>query len=108
MKNNKIVSICEQNAFANENKSSNGGGYSQPLIEFVFNGLDGTLSDESCGEFGTRYWFSWGELGATVSTMNEDDMYSNLCSSNEEHQDLVKFLDEELGYKFPFKEEIGI
>lgn len=106
MKKNKIISVYEQNAFVNGNKSCNGGGYSQPLIEFVFNGLDGTLSDESCGEFGTRYWFSWGELGATFSTMNEDEIFSNLRSLNEEHQDLVKFLDEELGYKFPFKEDI--
>lgn len=50
----KIISVVETNSFADESKSNNGGGYSQPFITFEYDGLKGTLHDTSCGDFGKR------------------------------------------------------
>ena len=57
----KILSktAAEQNEFFDLNKSSNGGGYSQPLkkVAFEYEGeeYEFVYDDMSCGDFGSRY-----------------------------------------------------
>lgn len=54
-----IESVKELNNFIDVNKANNGGGYSQPQI--IYSGyfdnrsIIVTITDTSCGEFGTRY-----------------------------------------------------
>ena len=69
MKEIKIISTKETNAFANPAKANNGGGYSQPKIEFLYKGEMGTFTDTSCGEFGTRYEVKIGSKYAYWGTM---------------------------------------
>jgi|LSQX01.3.fsa_nt_gb hypothetical protein len=49
------ISRAEQNSHYDQAKCNNGGGYSQPLITFEYNGKIGTINDTSCGDFGDRY-----------------------------------------------------
>lgn len=57
----KILSktVAEQNKFFDLNKSSNGGGYSQPLkkttFEYEGEEYEFVYDDMSCGDFGSRF-----------------------------------------------------
>jgi hypothetical protein len=54
-----IVECQELNSFVDVNKANNGGGYAQPKITYsgYFNNrsIVVTITDTSCGEFGSRY-----------------------------------------------------
>lgn len=50
-----INSVEEQNSFADDSMSSNGGGYSQPFYKFEYGNWKGSFSDTSCGDFGSRH-----------------------------------------------------
>lgn len=54
-----ILDWEEQNSFADSRRANNGGGYSQPQITFMYDGIEGVFNDTSCGDFGTRKWLSW-------------------------------------------------
>jgi len=57
----KVISIEEQNPYADANKCNDGGGYFQPLITFEYNGKIGTIDDANCGDFGRRYYIDFGD-----------------------------------------------
>lgn len=70
MKNTiNILGVKEQNAFVNPAKANNGGGYEQPEYAFEYKGVEGTYSDTSCGEFGTRYEVKWNGYSAYFGSM---------------------------------------
>lgn len=54
-----LVECQELNSFVDVNKAYNGGGYAQPKITYsgYFNNrsIIVTITDTSCGEFGSRY-----------------------------------------------------
>lgn len=54
---NKIIILSEeeQNPFANERFSRNGGGYLQPHYRFEYKGIVGDVYDNNCGEYGEEY-----------------------------------------------------
>lgn len=55
----EIVEIVETNAYANKETCRNGGGYSQPQWTIAIgDGRTLVLCNESCGDFGTRFWAS--------------------------------------------------
>ena len=68
----------ETNPFANPEKSSNGGGYSQPLITGTIDGVPFELHDTSCGEFGDRCDLQLGEFFAQYDFMGNDYEYSSI------------------------------
>lgn len=77
----KILSktASEQNEFFDLNKSSNGGGYSQPLkkttFEYEGEEYEFVYDDMSCGDFGRRYTKTLYKNGVEIakSIINEVD-----------------------------------
>ena len=106
MKNFKILEVEEQNSFFDSGKSCNGGGYSQPFITFVFNGVVGSIQDTSCGEFGERYFVQFGEKSYSLDTTGiENEEYSSFSKNCLEDKLLSKQL-KEVGYPISFLERI--
>ena len=80
--NFKILEVREQNPYADPMKANNGGGYSQPCITFIFNGVIGSIDDTSCGEFGVRYLVKFGEKAYSVDAMgNGKEEYSSFSKN---------------------------
>jgi hypothetical protein len=110
MKKEKIFKInkrVEQNPFVNPRKANNGGGYSQPLIEFTLRGIKGCINDTSCGDFGDRITITYGNKEYFLDSVNREYIeYSDF--SNKKHSDIqaVKEIEEYTGYRIFFKEEI--
>ena len=106
MKSNfKILEVREQNPNVDVEKAVNGGGYSQPFIAFVFNGVTGSIDDTSCGEFGTRYFVQFGEKSYSLDTTGiENEEYSSFSKNCLEDKLLSKQL-KEVGYPISFKED---
>jgi len=107
MKNNfKISKIEEQNPYVDSSKSINGGGYSQPYIEFTFNGSTGSIQDTSCGEFGVRFIVEFKGKQYSLDTMGrENEEYSSFSKNCLEDRLLSKQL-KEAGYPISFKENL--
>ena len=86
----KVLKYVQLNHFYNPDRSSNGGGYNQPYVEFIFNGIKGTFEDTSCGDFGTRYHLQWNNFSAYRDTVGGgNSYYSDFSSSNPEHVELL-------------------
>lgn len=101
----KILNVREQNPNADSTKAMNGGGYSQPFIEFTFNNITGSIQDTSCGEFGVRYLVKFGEKAYSVNTVdNGEEEYSSFSKECLEDRLLSKHL-EEVGYPISFLED---
>lgn len=49
-----LIEPEQQNSYYDPSRSSNGGGYDQPLYEFEYGNVKLTYSDTSCGDFGDR------------------------------------------------------
>lgn len=83
MKKIKILKVEETNAFFDEGKQNNGGGYSQPHIAFAYDGKIGHIYDSSCGDFGSRYdvCFDGKECGVD---------YVNPCSGMKEWSEFIE------------------
>ena len=56
-----IISIEERNPYADPDKCNDGGGYYQPSIIFEYDGQIGEIEDCNCGDFGKRYYISYGD-----------------------------------------------
>lgn len=103
----KLISRVEQNPFMNPRKANNGGGYSQPRIDFTFKGVKGFISDTSCGDFGHRIQIVYG---------NKEYFYDSVSREEEEYSDFSKFKPADIqavndikkytGYTIVFKEDI--
>ena len=110
MKKEKIFKInnrVEQNPFADPRKANNGGGYSQPRIDFTLRGKKGFISDTSCGDFGDRIQIVYGNKEYFIDSVSRDYIeYSDF--SNKKHSDrlVVKEIRKYTGYKITFKEEV--
>lgn len=82
---NKIIILSEeeQNPFADERHSRNGGGYLQPHYQFEYKGIVGDVYDNNCGEYGTDY---------TVAYNGEE---ATFCTKDGREEDLTTFTDRE-------------
>ena len=104
----KILNVREQNPNADVEKSLNGGGYSQPFIEFTFNNVTGSIQDTSCGEFGVRYLVKFGEKAYSVDAMgNGKEEYSSFSKNCLEDKLLSERL-KEAGYPISFLENYPV
>lgn len=105
MYNVVINKVEETNPFFDENKKHNGGGYSQPTIEFSFNGGTGIIEDDSCGEFGSsvvaNIFIADKVYSAIYGTMEEED--SNIPDSL---KTLVDEIGNVTGYRIPLASDI--
>ena len=105
--NFEILEVREQNPYADIEKSINGGGYSQPYIEFTFNGVKGSIQDTSCGEFGIRFIVEFGEKVYSLDTMgNGKEEYSSFSKNCSEDNLLSERL-KEAGYPISFSEDLS-
>lgn len=82
---NKIIILSEeeQNPFADERHSRNGGGYLQPHYQFEYKGIVGDVYDNNCGEYGTDY---------TVAYNGEE---ATFCTKDGREEDFTTFTDRE-------------
>ena len=103
----KLISSVEQNPCANPMKANNGGGYSQPRIDFTFRGIKGFINDTSCGDFGDRVEIVWGNKEYFLDSVSKEySIYSNFSKFKPADLEAVKKIKEFTGYKILFKEEI--
>lgn len=103
----------ETNDFYDPKLSRNGGGYSQPHIEFTSDLGNGWIMDNSCGEFGTRisagfttHVDNYGmkhEFRADWGTMYGDGSDSNFSHS---YLKLLEEIYNVTGYRIPSCEEV--
>ena len=101
----KVLNVEEQNHFFDSRKSSNGGGYHQPLIDFTFNGVEGHINDTSCGDFGKRVHIEYKDKSYYLDTINEYEEYSSFSKECLEDKLLSEHL-KEMGYSIIFKEDL--
>ncbi len=110
MKKDKIfnlISKVEQNPFVNPRKANNGGGYSQPRIDFTLRGIRGFISDTSCGDFGDRVEIVYDDKEYYIDSVSrEEEEYSDFSKFKHSDIQAVKEIKEYTGYKIRFKEEI--
>ena len=99
-----IISTVETNSFADSSRANNGGGYSQPLITFEFDGIEGTFKDNSCGDFGKRYEIRYNGKLWTYDTMSTWKNYTNF--DRHEDRDFIQAIFNEFGFEIDNKEEI--
>lgn len=69
----KTLEVKQGNPFYDASRTNNGGGYDQPIITFEHNGIVGTFSDRSCGDFGTRYELEYDGISIAWGSMYGDD-----------------------------------
>lgn len=111
----RIDETRETNSFYDAGKSSNGGGYHQPIYEGVI--IDGTkeypfeLHDASCGDFGSRYMLSVSVDGKSISA-TFGSMFRNYFEGssfdkeNELHVLMVLALNKEFDIDIPYYQDI--
>ena len=103
----KLISRVEQNPFVDLRKANNGGGYSQPRIDFTFRGKKGFINDTSCGDFGDRIQIVYGNKEYFIDSVSRDyTEYSTFTKSKQSDRQVVKEIKKHTGYKILFKEEI--
>lgn len=93
-----ITKNTEQNASADINNCSNGGGYFQPVIEGKIylkkTTLRFSLNDSSCGEFGNRFEFSIKQGNKNIYLNSVDEVgndYYDTCW-NREYENILDYL----------------
>ncbi len=102
-----LNSRVEQNPFADPRKANNGGGYSQPRIDFTLRGIRGFISDTSCGDFGDRVEIVYGNKEYYFDSVSREYIeYSDFSKIKSSDRQAVKEIKEYTGYKIRFKEEI--
>ena len=110
MKKNKIfnlISRVEQNPFADPRKANNGGGYSQPRIDFTLRGITGFINDTSCGDFGDRVEIVYGNKEYFYDSVSRNYIeYSDFSNKNHSDRRAVKEILKYTGYIIRFKEEV--
>ncbi len=110
MKKDKIfnlISWVEQNPFVNPRKANNGGGYSQPRIDFTLRGIKGCIINTSCGDFGDRVEIVYGNKEYYLDSVSREYIeYSDFSKIKSSDRQAVKEIQEYTGYKISFKEEI--
>lgn len=93
-----ILSYKETNGFYDSSKSSNGGGYSQPKIEFEVadKNIHGTIWDTSCGDFGRRYDIEASidgeQVAANLDSVGNHITYTDADENNPVHKELDEAL----------------
>ncbi len=103
----KLISSVEQNPFANPMKANNGGGYSQPRIDFTFRGIKGFINDTSCGDFGDRIEIVYGEKSYYCDFVSQKNLeYSDFSKYKDNDRQVIKQIRNHTGYSVLFKEEI--
>ena len=103
----KLISSVEQNPFVEPTKANNGGGYSQPRIDFTFRGIKGFINDTSCGDFGDRVEIVYGDKKYYLDSVSrEEEEYSTFSKFKHSDRQVVKKIKEYTGYKILFKEEV--
>lgn len=103
----KLISSVEQNPFANPMKANNGGGYSQPRIDFTLRGIKGFINDTSCGDFGDRVEIVYGNKEYYLDSVSKEYIeYSDFSKFKRSDIQAVKEIKKYTGYKILFKEEI--
>ena len=102
-----ITSRVEQNPFVNPRKANNGGGYSQPRIDFTLRGIKGFINDTSCGDFGDRVEIVYGDKKYYLDSVNREYIeYSDFSKFKYSDRQVVKKIKEYTGYRILFKEEM--
>ena len=102
-----IINRVEQNPFVNPRKANNGGGYSQPRIDFTFRGKKGFINDTSCGDFGDRIQIVYGDKEYFFDSVSrEEEECSTFSKFKHSDRQVVKKIKEYTGYKILFKEEV--
>jgi hypothetical protein len=102
----KIIDWVEQNPFVDPTRSNNGGGYSQPRIDFTFKGLQGFINDSSCGEFGDRLEIVFGDKVYYCDYVGGNIEYSDFSKYKHNDRQVIKQIRNHTGYSVLFKEEI--
>ena len=103
----KIIRRIEQNPFANPARANNGGGYSQPRIDFTFRGIKGFISDTSCGDFGERLEIVYGNKVYYCDSVSGGNIeYSDFSKFKHNDIQVVKEIEKHTGYRIYFKEEL--
>ena len=101
MKEFRMTNLTETNLFFDERKMADGGGYHQPLYEFVLGAKAGYLEDTSCGAFGQRIDLVFDGIKiACINTMNgEGQNWSYKDSGNADYNIIFEEF-EKIGYVF--------
>lgn len=92
---NKILKIKdeEQNSFYDPQRSSNGGGYHQPYIEYMvqFNNKTYklTIDDTSCGSFGLRFFIDLYEITTGDAITVYYQYYDEVNGNNYYKEELI-------------------
>jgi hypothetical protein len=103
----KIIDWVEQNPFVDPTRSNNGGGYSQPRIDFTYKGKKGFINDSSCGEFGERLEIVYGDKVYYCDFVSQKNLeYSDFSKYKHNDRQAVKEIRNQTGYKIYFKEEL--
>jgi len=103
----KIIDWVEQNPFADPRKANNGGGYSQPRIDFTLRGIKGFINDTSCGDFGDRVEIVYGNKEYYLDSVSKEYIeYSDFSKYKDNDRQAVKEIEKHTGYRVLFKEEI--
>lgn len=103
----KLNNRVEQNPFADPRKANNGGGYSQPRIDFTLRGIKGFINDTGCGDFGDRVEIVYGDKKYYLDSVSRDYIEcSDFSKFNHSDRLAVKGIRKYTGYNIVFKEEI--
>ena len=105
----KEYKVVETNEYADKDTCRNGGGYFQPEWTIVMkDGSTLVLCDDSCGDFGTRYWASLkGEDGHQMAVAQWGTMLVPEEEYSSFHHDEYLFDVEDLtGIHIPTVEEV--
>lgn len=102
MKKINVLSKIETNSFADSSKANNGGGYSQPLYKFMYNGKTGYFSDDSCGDFGSRYSLEYdGQIFQWGSMLKDFETYYPSETVREKMEEFFLAFEETFGLEIP-------
>ena len=101
MKEFRIINTDQTNPHYEEKKAIDGGGYHQPLYEFVLGAKAGYLEDTSCGAFGQRIDLVFDGLKiACINTMNGEGQNWSCKDYDNADYDVIFREFEKIGYVF--------
>ena len=95
----KEIIAVEQNSFADERFSRNGGGYLQPHIVYDYQGEKVELFDNNIGEYGNEYTVVYDGCEFWYSTKGKDEEVST--SFAEKHNQFINDWNEAFGRNYP-------
>lgn len=101
-----ILSVEQQNDFYDPARASNGGGYDQPLTKFSYKGIEGTLDDRSCGDFGQRFDVEWNGASYSYDSVGTDYEVSDFDMNNKEHRDFVETFNKEFSNTIRYQQDV--